>query len=111
MAVLDVKDLVEEATDMESKTVFLLLRKCLSIFVFEDPTALRECELEFVTIICCLIGPKNRSDFRNIKMTDAYKLIIDLLLLCLKLHLVWKWLPFATSAYSKVLAERLQAMF
>ena len=43
-------------------------------------------------------------------MTDAYELVIYLLLLCSELHFVWKWLPFASSADSEVLAERLKAM-
>ena len=43
-------------------------------------------------------------------MADAYELVIYLLLLGLKLHFVWKWLPFATSANAEVFAEWLQTM-
>ena len=43
-------------------------------------------------------------------MAYAYKLVIYLLLLGLKLHFIWKRLPFASAADSKVLAERFQTM-
>ena len=43
-------------------------------------------------------------------MADAHELVVDLLLLGLKLHLVWKRLPFASAAHTEVLAERLQTM-
>ena len=43
-------------------------------------------------------------------MTDPYKLVIHLLLLRLKLHRIRKWLPFASSADSEMLAEWFQTM-
>ena len=44
-------------------------------------------------------------------MTDPHQLIIDLLLFCLKLHLIGERLPFTAAAYSEMLAEWLQTMF
>ena len=52
VAMLDVEDLVEEAADMESKTIFFLFRQCFCILVFEDPATLREGELELVAVVC-----------------------------------------------------------
>ena len=43
-------------------------------------------------------------------MTDSHELVIYLLLLRLELHLVWKRLPFATSTYAEMAAERLKTM-
>ena len=40
MAVLDVENLVEEASYMEAETVFLLFRKHLCILAVKDPTTL-----------------------------------------------------------------------
>ena len=44
-------------------------------------------------------------------MSDTYQLVVNLLLLGLKLHLVWKRLPFASSADAEMFAEWLQTMF
>ena len=43
-------------------------------------------------------------------MADADELVIYLLLLCLKLHFVWKRLPLASSADAEMLAERLKTV-
>ena len=43
-------------------------------------------------------------------MAYAYELVIDLLLLGLELHFVWQMLPFASSAYSEMFAERLLSL-
>ena len=110
IAMVDVKHFVKESADMESKTVFLLIGKNFSILVVKDPSALRECELQFVTIICSIIRRNDRGDFRYIKMADAHQLVVDLLLLRLQLHFVWKRLPFASSAYAEMFAERLQTV-
>ena len=110
VAVLDVKYLIEEAAYMEAETILFLLRKNLCIFVIKDPTALREGELQLVTIICSVIRRNDRGDLRYIEMSYAHELVVYLLLLCLKLHLVWKRLPFASAAYAEVLAERFQTM-
>ena len=77
----------------------------------EDPSALGECEFKLVPVILCLVGRNDRGYLGNIQMAYAYKLVIYLLLLGLKLHLIRKRLPFASSAYSEMLAERLQTMF
>ena len=43
-------------------------------------------------------------------MADTHQLVVNLLLFSLQLHLIWQRLPFAASAYAKMLAERLQTM-
>ena len=43
-------------------------------------------------------------------MTYADQLVVNLLLLGLKLHLIGKWLPFASSAYTEMLAEWFETM-
>ena len=43
-------------------------------------------------------------------MADAHQLVIDLLLLRLQLHFVWKRLPFTSSTYAEMFAERLQTV-
>ena len=43
-------------------------------------------------------------------VTYAHELVIDLLLLCLKLHLVRQRLPFTSTADAEMLAERLQTV-
>jgi hypothetical protein len=52
IAVLDVENLVKETSYVETKTVFLLYAQCISILIVKDPAALREGELQFVTIVC-----------------------------------------------------------
>ena len=108
---LDVENLVEETAYMEAEAIFLLVSQHVCILVVEDPAALRESELELVAVVCGLVRRDDRRYFRNVKMTDADELIINLLLLGLKLHFVWKRLPFATSTNSEMLAERLKTMF
>ena len=107
---IDVKNLVEEASDVETETIFLLFRKSLGIFVLEDPTALRECEFKLVAVVCSLFRAENRGDLRHIEVTDAYELVIYLLLLCLELHLVWERLSFTSAANTEMLAEWLQTV-
>ena len=55
VAMLDVKDLVEETPDMETESVFLLFRELFCVFIIEYPSALRECKLQFITVIGGLI--------------------------------------------------------
>ena len=110
MAVLDVKDLIEEASHMEAKAIFLQLGKRFSIFVLEDPAALREGELQLVAVVSGLIRSDDRGDFRYFKVTYAHELVIDLLLLCLKLHFIRQRLPFTSAADAEMLAERLQTV-
>ena len=43
-------------------------------------------------------------------MAYADELVVDLLLLCLELHFVWKRLPFASSTYTEMLAEGLETV-
>ena len=72
IAVVDVKNLVEEAADVESETIFLLLRKDIGVLVVEDPAALRECELELVAVVCCLFLTENGCNLRHVEVTDTY---------------------------------------
>ena len=51
IAVLDIQDLIEETTYMEAKSILFLFSERLRIFVVENPTSLRECELQLVTIV------------------------------------------------------------
>ena len=44
-------------------------------------------------------------------MTYSHELVINLLLLCLKLHFIRKRLPFASSADTEMTAERFESMF
>ena len=44
-------------------------------------------------------------------MANADKLVIYLLLFCLKLHFVGQWLPFAPPTGAEIFAERLEPMF
>ena len=69
---VNVKNLVEETSDVEAETVFFLFRKCLCIFVLKDPAALRECELELVAVVCCLFLTENGCNLRHVEVTDTY---------------------------------------
>ena len=44
-------------------------------------------------------------------MANADKLVIYLLLFCLKLHLIWQRLPLASTTGAEIFAERLETMF
>ena len=107
---LDIKNFIEEAAYMESKTILFLLGEYVGILVVKDPSALRECVFKLVPVVSGFVRRNDRGDFRNFKMTDAYELVIHLLLLCLKLHLVRKRLPFTSAANTEVLAEWFKTM-
>ena len=52
---VNVENLVEEPSDMKSKTVFLLLCQRLGILAVEYPSSLGEGEFQLVTIICGVV--------------------------------------------------------
>ncbi len=107
---VNVEHLVKEAAHMEAEPASLLFAESLRVFVFVNPSALRKGEFELVAVICSLVRRHDRGYFRYLEMPYAHELVIYLLLLGLKLHFIRKWLPFASSAYSEMAAERLQTM-
>ena len=56
VAVFNVKDFVEEASDMETETIFFFLCERISIFRVKYPSTLREREFQLVTIIRSIVG-------------------------------------------------------
>ena len=107
---LYVQNLVEEFTYVEAKSDPLVLRYAFRIFSFQEPAFRRISEFQLVTVISGLIGRYSRPDFRYFKMSQADQLVFDLLTFGFQLEMIGKRLPFAPSAYSEMLAERLEAI-
>ena len=108
IAMFYVQDLVEKAAYVETKPEPLLFAEVPGLFLGEYPTPVGSCEFQFVAVFADLVRAYGRADLRHFEMADPHKLVIDLLSLCLQLHLIGKYLPFASSAHSEMTAERLK---
>ena len=72
-----------------------------------QPLAVRTRELELVAVLVYMLRTEDGTDFRQFNLSDAGKVIHDLLLLVFELFLVGQDLPFAASADAEMLTLRL----
>ena len=107
---LDIQDFVEESSYMETESAAFLGTEFLGILIAVNPSFGRECEFQLVAVVSRVVRRDYRRNLRYAEMSYPYELVIYLLLFGLELHFVGEMLPFAASAYSEMLAERLRSL-
>ena len=93
---------------MEAESCKVFPVHSFRVLVAVEPPFAGEGILQLVPVVFGLVGTDDRGYLRHVQMPYAHKLVIDLLLLGFELQFVWKRLPFASSAYSEVRAERFE---
>ena len=107
---LDIQNLVEESSYMETESAAFFRTQAFGVLVSVDPSFGGECEFQLVAVVSRIVGRYYRRNLRYAEMSYPYELVIYLLLFGLELHFVGEMLPFAASAYSEMLAERLHSL-
>ena len=106
-AFFDGKHLVKGSRDMKSHRIHLVVCHLLLHLLFSEPTLVRKRIFQFVAVEASLFRPHDRAEFRQLHLTDPRQVVKHLLLFVPKLVVIREALPFATSADSEMLTERL----
>ena len=109
-AMLDIQNFVEESSYMETESAAFFRTQAFRILVSVDPPFGGECEFQLVAVVSRVVRRDYRRNLRYAEMSYPHELVIYLLLFGLELHFVGEMLPFAASAYSEMLAERLRSL-
>ena len=108
MTVFQVQNLVEVFSDMEAQAAAVGRGELIGILALEYPAFVRSGEFQLITVKPGLFRGDSWLNFRHLQMSDADKLVVDLLPFGFQLHLIRQRLPSAASADPEMLAERLQ---
>ena len=109
-ALLNVEHLVEEGRDVETHTVPGIGRDTRLDLLFRQPFLVGEGELQFVAVEGRLGRAQDRQHLFRLHLADARQIVEHLFLFVFQLILIRDVLPFATTANTKVLAERFHTV-
>jgi hypothetical protein len=87
---------------MKSKSIFHFKFITGYYFLFRSPPFIGKCIFQFIPVQKFLRGSDNRINLRQINFPNPDQIIPDLLLFILKLKMIWKMLPLATTAYPEM---------
>ena len=79
--------------------------------LFGQPTVVRKRKLHFISIEKLFFRTKDRFKFRQFDFTNAFQVVENFVVFVKQLFFISHILPFAASAGSKMLANRLDSIF
>ena len=102
---LNVENLVKCAGNMEAKSIHIVVL-CTGLHLFPcKPAFVAESKFQLIAVLTCLLRAKNGHNLGQFHLTNALQRVGNLLLLVLQLMFIGQALPFATAAYTVMLAE------
>src|SRR5450759_3655622 len=104
MTFLNVEHFIKQTGNMKSQGIFLFIFIARTYLLFCEPPFIGKCVFEFISVQEYFIGSDDGINFRQFNLSNPGKVIPHLLFLELKLKIIWKMLPLATSANSEMAA-------